>query len=89
MVEIGLNDSWYSESDSWSIYWRCHWMYQKYFGGYFLRGGFVSDMSDILKINEENPRLLSEIGNSLNIEMPTRRGKVFRKDIKNVNGWRL
>lgn len=49
----------------------------------------MSDMSAILKIVEENPRLLSEMGDCPNIEMPTGGGKVFWKDIKISNGWRL
>ena len=49
----------------------------------------MSDMSAILKIIEENPRLLSEMGDCPNLEIPTRGGKVFWKDIKEINGWRL
>lgn len=49
----------------------------------------MSDMSAILRIIEENPRLLSEMGDCPNLEIPTAGGKVFWKDIKTSNGWRL
>lgn len=47
------------------------------------------DMSAVLKIIEENQRLLSEIGDCPNVELPTSGGKVFWKDINIINGWRL
>lgn len=49
----------------------------------------MSDMSAIVRIIEENPNLLSEIGDCPNVEFPTVGGKLFWKDKRNVNGWKL
>jgi hypothetical protein len=49
----------------------------------------MPDMSAMINLIKVNPTLISEIGDCPNIEFPTVGGKVFWKDIKTYNGWRL
>ena len=49
----------------------------------------MSDMSAMIKIIENNPMLLTEIGDCPNIEFPTNGGKVFWKVLNEKNGWQL
>lgn len=55
----------------------------------FLGGNAMSDMSAMINLIKVNPTLISEIGDCPNIEFPTVGGKVFWKDIKTYNAWRL
>lgn len=49
----------------------------------------MSDMSAIVRIIKDNPKLLSEIGDCPNVEFPTVGGKLFWKDERVLNGWKL